>query len=195
MISFWLFADNICTTKNPSELPIEIASWILNIQFSCPHSKIQNGNTLELTKDHSKKLHLPINKTTQVNQYLWVSLSLIILRRLGNIFSPQMVCHYAQTHDPLNERLRYWMEAMYTTWNGLVMAAVRLHTCMQYYNVHSATGEKKARKTFTLPILPTDIIGWLSRTQLRYSLPKPFCVLLYKLGSFYVVCMHAPKPT
>lgn len=102
---------------------------------------------MELTKDHSKKLHLPIHKTTQVNQYLWVSLSLITLRRLENIFSPQMVCHYAQTDAPLNERLKYSMEAMYTTKSSLVTATVRLHTCMQYYNVPSATGGKKSEKT------------------------------------------------
>lgn len=44
------------------------------------------------------------------------------------------------------------MEAMCTTRKDLVMAAVKPHTHMQYYNVQSATGGKKTRKkTFTLP--------------------------------------------
>lgn len=194
MISFWFLADNICTTKNPSDLPIEIASWILNVPFSCAHSKSQNENTLELTKNHSKKIHLPIHKTTQINQYFWVSLSLITLGRLENNSSPRMVCHYARTDDPLDERLKYWMEIMYTTRNGLVTATVRHHTCMQYYNVHSAAGGKEPRKKPShYPNLPTDIIGWLSQTQLKYSLPKPFCVLLYKPSileaSMLCVCM------
>lgn len=106
-----------------------------------------------------------------------------------------MVCHYAQTDDPLNERLKYWMEAMYTTWNGLVTATVRLHTCMQNYNVHSATGGEKVRKNAShYPILPTDIMGWLSQTQLKYSLPKPFFVLLYEPpileASMFPLCMQ-----
>lgn len=87
------------------------------------------------------------------------------------------------------------MEAMCTTRKDLVMAAVKPHTHMQYYNVQSATGGKKARKKPShYPILPTDIIGWLSQTQLRYSLPKPFCVLLYKPSilesSMLCVCMQ-----
>lgn len=39
-----------------------------------------------------------------------------------------MVCHYAQTDDPLNERSKYQMEAMCTTQKGLVTATVRLYT-------------------------------------------------------------------
>lgn len=95
-----------------------------------------------------------------------MSLSFIPLRRIENIFSAQIVCHYAQTDDALNERLKYWIEAIHTTWNGLVTATVRLHICMQYYNVHSAfpTGGKKVRKKPShCPILPTDIIGWFSK--------------------------------
>lgn len=126
-----------------------------------------------------------------------MSLSIIPLRRIENIFSPQIVCHYAQTDDALNERLKYWIEAIYTTWNGLVRATVRLHICMQYYNVHSAFpigGKKLRKKPSHYPILPTDVIGWFSQTELRYSLPKPFCVLLHKPSileaSMLYVCMQ-----